>query len=761
MQATAFVNLSTHKLSSSASGGTLTLPELVQGDEIKISLRFLQVVGGANIEVERRVNSIQSSIGFVDARPLGGKFGLSVDGQALPLELTHAATAEEVKECLGSLYNSEIEVTAVDGSWLIDIQDQTEAEMEITGESISLTPSSHVRVRSYLVGNKKRHELRLIQSPLASSSTFSTVVPKAPFVTRIQEGGKDESTEWPEIQALKINPSFRGSYQIRRGYKKSGELSIEDGAEEIAAAISSLADEGGSFTVTNPSNNTAHIRFDNSMSGFAQELLEVVVFSAPAGDPTFTLDLNTAEVAVALRSTPSTANAVLEVAVTLVDEDDPFSTNTVTPLLTPVKIIRELNWNGLEATANIDWLRPPHGRTYIPFTQDQIITGSQHYISPVGDGGNTDFTISHNLGTKNLHVTLRKNDAEGAIVDRQFTLEGDDLHVSYAVTLDSDNDLSIKFNSPPANNAYVATITTAGPKSAFQDHTHTIDQIEGLRLIIDDLGSRVQGLEDVIMVVGAGSNTDGGGEIILASSEILDITIPSASTSQGSRPELLGAIHSVTAQTLLPPFGPEHITGKVAKISTPWVIPSSRSRRSWPVSEGGYVATNGSTIYEVRKNGDSYYPVEYEHDLFMFWVEEEMLAPRKSLFLECAPYLKLSGNTRAQYMLEVSFGKLNSDEGENYGPNLSALQWAEPVIEQRIVLSSSTVQHPFSLSIHKAFDGILTSTSHVYNRQFNVTPPESSAFAVRARLLNFDTENRVDTRGVISLKVAPVDLKAK
>jgi len=266
-----------------------------------------------------------------------------------------------------------------------------------------------VRVRSYLVGSKTRHEIRLVNSPLASTSIFSNILPAMPEITRVQEGGSDNTTIWPEIQALKVNPYFRGSYQLRRGYKKSGELSIEDGAEEIQDALAKLADPEGTFTVTNPNNNTAHITFGGSMDGIAQDLIEVEVFSAPPGDPTFVLNLNTAELADALRSVDTLTTAMLEVELTIEDENDPETLYTVTPIRVPVRIVRELNWEGLEAAANIDWLRPPHGKTYIPFTENQIITGSQHYVTPIGDGENEQFEISHNLGTRDLHITVREN----------------------------------------------------------------------------------------------------------------------------------------------------------------------------------------------------------------------------------------------------------------------------------------------------------------------------------------------------------------
>jgi nucleotide-binding universal stress UspA family protein len=759
MQVLAFVDLTNRKLNSNLGGSTLTLPDLVQGDEIRLGMRFSKQIEGTATEVLRNINSIRASIGFVDARPTAGTFQLYVDGDAAGSPLSFDATAAQVKSALEEVYSSTATVTFKDGSWLVDVADATEAQLTITGTSVSLEPTAHVRVRSFLVGSKTRHEIRLIRLPLASTSTFSNSIPAAPSITRVQAGGRNGTTIWNEIQALKITPEFRGVYQLRRGFKKSSELSIEDGAEEIQEAIQQLADEDGEFTVTNPNNNTAHITFGGeSMEGKGHDLIEAVVFSAPPGDPTFVLNLNTAELADALRAVDNITTAVLEVEMTIEDENDPETLYTITPIRVPVRIIRELNWEGLETAANIDWLRPPHGRTYIPFTEDQIITGSQHYVAPIGDGTNTEYTLTHNLGTRDLHVTLRKNDGESAIVDRQFSVDGEDLYVSYAVTLDSEDDLTIKFKTPPTANQYVATITTAGPISAFQAHTHTIEQIEGLNLLLDDIGSRVETLETIVIAAGPGQN-DQKGEGTKMQIEEIDITIPAGSSLPNGRLPLLGAVHDATVSPAEPPFAVETFTGQVKQLSTPWLIPSARNRKAWPVASNGYIASNGSVMYEVRKNGNSYFPVEYEHDIFLLWIAAEMLTAKRSLTLSVKPSLQLLGNTRAQYMLEVAFGTLQESQGSNYGPNLANLQWATPIISQRLILSSTIVEHSFGLSVSSDASSVLSATSTLYGRSQNATPPSNSAFAIRARLLNFDTEDREGTRGAISLKMEAAELE--
>jgi chemotaxis protein CheY-P-specific phosphatase CheC len=54
---------------------------------------------------------------------------------------------------------------------------------------------------------------------------------------------------------------------------------------------------------------------------------------------------------------------------------------------------------------------------------------------------------------------------------------------------------------------------------------------------------------------------------------------------------------------------------------------------------------------------------------------------------------------------------------------------------------------------------VLTATATMYGRTVNVTPPSASAFAVRARLNAFDTENKINPRGSISLTAKEEDIQ--
>ena len=761
MQATVYANLTTRRLTTTLGGSAISFPAFVQGDKVRIGLRFAESLEGAPIEIQKIVTHIRASIGFVDARPTSGFFVLTVDGQETA-PIPHDATAGAVQSALAAVGLDDTVVSKQDGSWIISTGEENH---EITGASAEgllseLRPVSFVRVRSTQIAGQFRHEVRLVQAPLASTASFETIVPPAPTVTEVQAGGASATTLWPEIQALKILPTFKGTYQIRRGYKKTRELSVDDGPEEIQDALSSLADDGGSFSVSNPATNIAHITFNGSMAGIDQELLEVAVFAAPPGDPTVTLDLNTAEIAAALRSAPE-IRPELEIEVTVQDENDPDNTYTLTPFRAPITLIRELNWEGLETAANIDWLRPPYGRTYIPFTPDQIITGSQHYVAPIGDGVNSEFTISHNLGTRDLHVTVRENGGSRAIVE------------PLAVTLDGQNDLSITFAEPPAVNACVVTISTAGPVSAFQAHGHTIAQIEGLQLILDDLGGRVEDLETFIPTsppaVSAAEQTVIAAwelpelfEVFPTRQKIESKDVPSIKPADLPRVGgLLPAVHvdplAFTEVSALPTVPQSGVIYEYTNTTTPLVIPGYLGRRSTKLSAPGFFAWDGRGFYQVEQiiaGEQVFYPSDFSRELFRIHVNGKQLRLGKRLSLDFSFVAAVfNSNTSVHWGVAIDIG-LPSGNPPNPS-NIADVTFLPPSLDHSFMLTSVPSSHGFGLRIVRKLVDMVDSCvvdRVIYGAtEATETTLTTANFILRGRLVRFDTDDhQTDPRGLVA-----------
>lgn len=171
MQATVYANLTNRRLTSTLGGSAISFPAFVQGDKVRIGLRFAESLEGSPIEVQKTATHIRASIGFVDARPTSGSFVLTVDGQETA-PISHDATAGTLQAALAAVGLDDTVVSKQDGSWIIS----TGAEdIEITGASAEgllseLRPVSFVRVRSTQIAGQFRHEVRLVQAPLASTA---------------------------------------------------------------------------------------------------------------------------------------------------------------------------------------------------------------------------------------------------------------------------------------------------------------------------------------------------------------------------------------------------------------------------------------------------------------------------------------------------------------------------------------------------------------------------------------------------------------
>jgi hypothetical protein len=105
--------------------------------------------------------------------------------------------------------------------------------------------------------------------------------------------------------------------------------------------------------------------------------------------------------------------------------------------------------------------------------------------------------------------------------------------------------------------------------------------------------------------------------------------------------------------------------------------------------------------------------------------------------------------TRAQWTLVIEHGAFTTETSPSTtAPNLKAVTWnATPILRQRIMLEPLSSVHFFGITIARklvsAVDTI-TATQTVYGAQSGGgSAPASANFALRARLVEFDTEDSV------------------
>lgn len=533
MRSLYYANLTTRRPASGAGGGEIQVPGLLAGQQWQISLRFTDSVDGVFGEIRPAVRSLRASIGPVDARPTGGSFRLQVGSGASTSSNTTAplpanATAAQVAAALNGL--------AGGGDYVVDVDAGSYLVRRAGGQLVTLTarqnvlrPISAVRVRAYQVDGAWVHEVRLIQAPYAFVDNAAQVLPAMPYVQTVVDGYTSPDLTWRinEVQELILPAEFRSTYRLTFNYaggvantglpRKTRVLGIEDGPEELQAALNDilkdLAGYDGDVRVTNPTSNVARITFGGeALLGIDVPPLGVEAFPLPndEGDWTFTLDLNRAEMWVALRAAESVTVPFEVEADVYIDRNDlSQGWRTIKLWSVPVTVTRPLLYEGFASAQSIDWLRPISPRTYVPFNPDQIITGQQHWVGTIGfgtanspaygtavsfgtAGGEQIFTIDHDLNTEAVHVTVRENEAPGDIVAPK------------RVTVDGPNSVSVVFGSAlSSGEVYGVVITSAGPRSVFLGHTHTTAQVTGLEEIIGALAERVLALERLLPRSGA------------------------------------------------------------------------------------------------------------------------------------------------------------------------------------------------------------------------------------------------------------------
>ncbi|NBX23684.1 MAG: hypothetical protein EBR52_06165 [Microbacteriaceae bacterium] len=784
MEALLYGNLTNGSLTETIGGTAFDWPVLTEGDTVKLALRLVARVDESELEVYPTVNTVKLSLGRVDARPTAGSFALrlrpantndSNDTATLAYNVTAAAMQTAINNMITAGLDwdtatppTSATVELVDQSYVIRLFRNgapfTEA-VRWSAAANTLEPSSWVRAYS-MGGTDANWEVRLTQSPIAFADIWARVAPDPPAIASIREGGEDSDVLYNEIQSLTVPANFRGAYYLQRPETsvKSGLLSIEDGPDEIAAAIAPLADEGGEFVVTNPVTDSAYIEFAGEMGGIDHDLLNVFVVSAPPGDLTVEMSLATAEVGRILRAAPLVEGLALEVEV---GYEGPDEEPRVWTYRGTVSLQRDIIDDSLATAQNIDWLRPPLPVDYIPFVADQVITGNQHYEVVIGDGETENFTIDHELDTEALHVTLRENAAGGEILTDGFT-----------VSIDSANSISVDFVDPPDEDGIAVLITSAGPVSAFQAHNHTIAQIETLQTILDGLGERISDLEDL-----APSGVLASPEAIGYSSEwtlptifevyptkqavevstIADlVALPKAELPKIGG--LLPAVHDATTEALpspLPLPSPSHI-GRVFQNQTgsTVILPGGLGRKGVQLKANEFAASDGRVWYRVERfdTGSSYYPSDFTRELFSIFVNEQQLRLRTEFSLQFAVETAVvNSNTNCQWVVVVETGTAPQDSSPGTpGLNLQNVVWsATPALTQRLIVTPVSCRHLFGVRVKRSLiSNVDTLTLDLirYGASSAGTAPASANFAIRGRLVRFDTENSAsDARGLIAL----------
>jgi hypothetical protein len=770
-------NISQKTASYTIEPSSIALPTVIQGDTFTLAVRLTETSKNITTVTAPSIYSARLSYGPVDVAPTAGTFKVLVNSVTSSV-ITLGASAASVAAILNSISAATgWSVREDQGSYIVGRTANWVATSGITIVENNLVPESFVRVTSYSSAGTFYQELRPMQSPLAYTSAFGLIVPPPPSITRVVTGYSDANTGVyvNEVQRLYIPPSFDATYQIYRGTARTGLLNKDDGATEIQDALTKgcvTVGAGEEFLVTNPQDYTADIEFAGAMSGSTHSLLTVAVPISPQGDVTFDLDLNTQGMLAALRGDfEITHPLTCEVGINYGTVATP-NVQYVTVFQQNMTVQADGAWTGLAAAQRINWLNPPQPVNYIPFTLDQVITGIQSYTKVVTGTG--PWTIAHNLGTEAIHVTVRQNSSGGYI-----------LANSIDYTLRTSTSQSIIFYSEIGlvpTQGWAVMISSAGPTSVFQAHTHTIAQVVSLQDQLNSLSDRLAVVEGILPATGISSSSSvtqpyeipvSARQSVMFTNGIgtwgaTDGILQISSVPSVQAPQLLEAL-SVTVSTAVSVALPTVTTIDIVRAYTSGLnivvprigfIPGSRLPAG--VAYIGAESTRG-LIYQVDNynGGRTFYSKAYEAKLFEIPINDKLFRTGTKAKLQWNLNVQSkSANATAQWYCIVDVGTITTVASPaTQTGNISDITWnSTPILSQQMIVTSEPVKHGMGVEILATSATQMDANYMSYGIWASATTgkPSSRNFILRGRLANFDVvDTQGDARGWVGYAMRP------
>ena len=779
-----YADLTNQKLRTDLGGSDFAWPKQMQRSKLRFRLRFSENIGG-DTHVERfpKVREIRATVGQLDLRPETGQVSFQV-GDATPVVgtnvtalLDHDFEAADLETALNALSNeSDVVVVEDDDSFLI-----TGLSASIRAYANTLRPISFARVHTYQVNNSTTRAVRLQRAPLAFTDQFTQRVPAGPSIERSEAGGSQDDIEWPEIQKLHTPREFAGSYRLLTDdeIQRSPLLGIGDGPEQVQLALNPsgggiglATDAGGVFTVTeHPTDPAMFIEFGGSMIGVAQDLLKVKVFDAPPGDFEIVLDLDTAATAEAFRDS-NELKVPFEIFADFEDPTDDESVDTDIPIYSGIlTIVESITHDDLGTASNQDFLEPPAAKTYLPVSPNSLSSGTRFHPFVLGDGTDTGpFAIPHNLNSPRTEIALRENKADG-----KSLVEGTD----YSVIFNDDNQLTITLLGPyaataPASNALTGTVKDLTLTSTWQQPLGMqIDDIEGLRAILDAHSAAIAAFQIVFPsnISRPASNqsrysrkremTPFGGifpqigrsvAVLTPGTRVVDFD---QATLPRFAPSLFGAVHDTTVDdlpttgtgaNLAPALPLSNQRGGVFENVTASPLFLTSDGGGFELLPGQYAATDGEVWYPVEQYGSSasssYYPAQQVRELWSETIEaEELLSGRQYRTQMAVGLAALRANAPVYCHLVIEIANLTETTTPGTpGPNLGDDVWvADPVFDQQLTLTAQPVEPVIGYRVTRDKNGDLTADFYQYGRWVSTTAPASARFAIRVRLVRWDT----------------------
>ena len=772
------IDLANRKLLDPVVGGALTLPALVQGDTVNVTLQGMQLLSsGSYALVPIDFTTIKCGIGFIDAAPLRGTFKLTVssvstialDFNSTPSFIAAQLNALSTVSALGG-------VTVFSGGssnvWVIAWNDPT-VTTAITVGTTELFPYCFHRVITYtLQSGATSFILKLFQAPVAFTDDFA--LPSSPAVTCVQvQAGTGLLSE---VQKLTIPADAQGEFTLTFGTLTTLVIPVATAsATVIAAALNAMFSDGVTrFTVIQPGSNYYYIQFVGPLALTTFAAMTVTMLSQPPQiTPAAALDLNVPGIQIALVG-QSSVDMVLQLEI--------INGTPGTPILLPVTINAALLDSEMALAVDPHWLSDNISGLSIPNNPTQAVAvGLLGYQEPeVGDTVATSFTVNHNLGTVDVFIEVIDNNTKIRLPDDQYT-----------ATIPNGNQVIFTFTSAPTLHQYRMIVTSAYATEYLPQLSLTIDDVAGLRAALNALSSQGNPLDfwptiplsklplipfsQMIGTLPAAllpSNVcllDANGDVPLAN-------IPSSIPRLMPDGSLAVSFDGKTWTTILAPDGtlapgifgdlskvPSFVSSVLAVLAGNGVTPTGVITTLFqPITE--IIGYRGPALTPDPLLGykDSQLPnphllvpgsAAFERELWRVSINDKQLITGRTLTVDWGVALQLiRANCAAEYTLVLEQG-VYADSGS---PSRLNITWNtdSPIFSQVIVLTKELTVHSFGVLIERLLVSG-TPTNHLTESLYGVptvnndAAPGTANFALRCRLISLNTETASPAKGWI------------
>jgi len=180
-------------------------------------------------------------------------------------------------------------------------------------------------------------------------------------------------------------------------------------------------------------------------------------------------------------------------------------------------------------------------------------------------------------------------------------------------------------------------------------------------------------------------------------------------------------------------------------------VPGSATRRGGLLTRATapFVACDGANWFAAEVFDGTYYPYEFNREVFDIPVQADMLSVGTYFEIQWTLLAQLLGPRRGQYVMTLKLGT-PAATGSGMGTNLASVTFGTTLFEKQLLLSEAETQHAFAYRVRRPASETFTAEQRLYLAWADATAPTTAAFVLRGELNRFDAEDPTAALGFSS-----------